>query len=96
MLIRVPDEYKAIFNLLGRNGIPYTLIEHDELNNDIINKKIDSLNDAELINLDKVDRIELLERALEYFLEKTKVPAHSLEYYYNDSIKRAYSELSEE
>jgi hypothetical protein len=96
MLIRIPDEYKAIFDLLGRNGIPYTLIEHEESDKDVISKKIDLLNEVELINLDKVDRVELLEKALGYFLEKTKIPESFLEYYYNSAIRRAYSELSEE
>ena len=53
MLIRIPDEYKAIKNLLGRNGIPYEILDEE----DTIEVIADKVNFFSSLNKTKLTEI---------------------------------------
>ena len=53
MLIRIPDEYKAIENLLGRNGIPYEILDEE----DTIEVIADKVNFFSSLNKTKLTEI---------------------------------------
>ena len=53
MLIRIPDEYQAIEILLRRNGIPFEILNEEEVVETIVNKVnfFNSLNKSKLEEL---------------------------------------------
>ena len=53
MLIRIPDEYKAIENLLGRNGIPFEILDEE----DTIEVIADKVNFFSSLNKTKLTEI---------------------------------------
>lgn len=53
MLIKIPDEYKAIENLLGRHGIPYEILDEE----DTIEVIADKVNFFSSLNKTKLTEI---------------------------------------
>jgi hypothetical protein len=53
MLIKIPDEYKAIENLLGRNGIPFEILDEE----DTIEVIADKVNFFSSLNKTKLTEI---------------------------------------
>ena len=53
MLIKIPDEYKTIENLLGRNGIPYEILDEE----DTIEVIADKVNFFSSLNKTKLTEI---------------------------------------
>ena len=53
MLIRIPDEYKAIKTLLGRNGIPFEILDEE----DTIEVIADKVNFFSSLNKTKLTEI---------------------------------------
>ena len=53
MLIRIPDEYQAMEILLRRNGIPFEILNEEEVVETIVNKVnfFNSLNKTKLTEL---------------------------------------------
>ena len=53
MLIRIPDEYQAMEILLRRNGIPFEILNEEEVVETIVNKVnfFNSLNKSKLEEL---------------------------------------------
>ena len=53
MLIRIPDEYKAIESLLGRNGIPFEILDEEKTIEVIVDKTnfFSSLNKTKLTEI---------------------------------------------
>ena len=44
MLIKIPNDYKAVETLLKRNGIPYEIVEEKEENKSLLEKILNSIN----------------------------------------------------
>ena len=53
MLIKIPDEYKAIETLLGRHGIPYEILDEE----DTIEVIADKVNFFSSLNKTKLTEI---------------------------------------
>ena len=53
MLIKIPDEYKTIENLLGRNGIPYEILDEEKT----IEVVVDKVNFFSSLNKTKLTEI---------------------------------------
>ena len=53
MLIKIPDEYKTIETLLGRNGIPYEILDEE----DTIEVIADKVNFFSSLNKTKLTEI---------------------------------------
>jgi hypothetical protein len=94
MLIRVPDEYAAFLDHLKRNGIKYELIEECQYKK-ALSRRAETLNEIGLIDLNKIDKNVLLNKAIEYIDNKIQANQNTLEYLYNESLVRVYSKLTE-
>ena len=91
MLIRIPDEYKAIETLLGRHGIPFEVVESKY--RDVLMERARTLNVMKIINIEEVNMNDLIEVAIKYIDEKMELSKYVLDHLYNESLKHAYSEL---
>lgn len=93
MLIRIPDDYKAIETLLGRNGIPFEIVEHKYKK--ALIERAHTLDIMEIIDINKIDVNELVEKAIKYIDEKMEINECVIGAIYNESLKHAYEELTQ-
>lgn len=92
MLLRIPDEYQALTDWLDRQGIPYK-IEVENYKR-VLENRAKTLEFMKIIDLNNVKLAELIERAVKYIEEQTKVDKYTMEHLYNESLKISYSELT--
>ena len=91
MLIRIPDEYKALTEWLDRQGIPYQI--ETEKYRDALEKRADTLDSIKVLDLDKVVFDELINEAINYIEEVTRTNQYALDHLYNESLKVSYGNL---
>jgi hypothetical protein len=93
MLIKVPDSYRTVLPLLENYQVPYQVVK-EEYKSDL-EKRAETLHALSLINLDKLDFTQLIEEALLYMNEKTKVDPATVQHLLNESLKEAYNKIVE-
>ena len=91
MLLRIPDEYKALTEWLDRQGIPYQV--ETEKYREVLEKRADTLDFMHVLDLDKVVLDELVNGAINYIEEVTRTNQYTLDHLYNESLKISYGKL---
>lgn len=94
MIIRIPDDYKTVLALLDRHGIPYS-VETEEYK-EALAQRAETLHGLEMINLNNVDFDALIEGALVYLDETTRVDHNTVEHLFNESLRTVYNNLIDE
>ena len=94
MLIRIPDEYKALTGWLDRQGIPYHI--ETEQYRETLEKRANTLAFMKILDLDKVAFDELINGAINYIEEVTRTNQYDLDHLYNESLKISYGKLTGE
>lgn len=91
MIIRIPNDYKTVLDLLDRHGIPYT-VEKEEYK-DALSQRAETLHDLDIINLNNVDFDALINDSLVYLNDITRVNHNTLEHLFNESLRTTYNNL---
>ena len=92
MILRIPDEYVTLLDYLSRNGIPFEKVENKY--KDALSARAETLNYINIIDLNQVNKEDLIEKAICYIDEKTGMNQYVLENLYNESLRHAYADLT--
>ncbi len=94
MLVRIPDDYVCFLNLLNRNGIPYEILQSVDATS--VSKRIDTLSEIGAIDLDLVNKEDLVKEAMRLIDESLKIEEVECINILNTSIRKAYNNIKYE